>query len=172
MQQILAPKSPGLPFLWEESNSTFYQLNSHLLHWISPALRKKKKKKKRGETTHCLRCITELELYISADHFHQCGRAVTCAFHHSGIFGAHSSAPWNSGVFTALFEIVGLVENMAIQFRVPSNTQTESCGEIKEDVTTSQQTWRADDYEWGSKVNQLVMNALVSAQSTKGLKDQ
>lgn len=31
------PQISRATFLWVESNSTFYQLNSHLLHWISPA---------------------------------------------------------------------------------------------------------------------------------------
>lgn len=99
MQQILAPKSPGLPF--SEWNLTPLSTSSTLICSTESALL----------STHCLRRIIELEPYLSAARFHQSGRAVTCAFHHSEICGTCSRVSSNSGVFTPLLEIVGLVED-------------------------------------------------------------
>lgn len=67
------PKISRATFLWLESYSTFYQLNSHLLHWISPA---------------CFwLAVVGVSLNWNCIHlqsmFFQCGRAVTFAFHHS-----------------------------------------------------------------------------------------
>lgn len=150
MQQILAPKSPGLPF--SEWNLTPLSTSSTLICSTESALLSEKRENDslslvyqwigtvyiRGpfssvrESSYL--CISSLwNLQHSQQHFLKLWSVYRftldfwgCWEHGSPISGATKHLDWE-------------------------------LWKIKEDVTTSQQSWSVDDEEWGSKVNQLVM---------------